>query len=83
MAESEKEGLEPAFPQTIDDMGTIRSNNPGINVRLYVASKALQGLMAGAEWPRSNEGEYPDDARIRVALTYADMLIAEELRTRK
>lgn len=37
---------EPAFPQTIDDMGTLRSVTQGLSKREWFAGMALQGILA-------------------------------------
>jgi hypothetical protein len=35
----------PAFPQTIDDMGTLRSNSEGLPIRAYMATKIMASLV--------------------------------------
>lgn len=36
----------PAFPQTIDDMGTMRSVTQGMSLRDWFAGQALLGILA-------------------------------------
>lgn len=40
----------PAFPQTIDDMGTLRSFNEGMTLKDYFAGQALHGLCANQSY---------------------------------
>jgi len=40
---------EPAFPQTIDDAGTIRSANRGLTKLEWYAGLAMQGMQANPE----------------------------------
>jgi hypothetical protein len=44
-----KLGDQPAFPQTIDDMGTIRSATSGLSRRELFAGMAMQALLMHGE----------------------------------
>jgi hypothetical protein len=43
-----KKGDEPAFPQTIDDMGTMRSVTAGLTKRLYIATEAMKAQISNS-----------------------------------
>lgn len=43
----------PAFPQTIDDMGTMRSVTKGMSLRDYFAGQALVALI-NRDYPANN-----------------------------
>lgn len=47
----------PAFPQTIDDMGTLRSVTAGMTLRDYFAAKALCGYRANSELDQNANAE--------------------------
>jgi len=67
-----KLGSEPAFPQTIDDMGTIRSMTQGMTRRQWLVGMALQGLVACS----NAEGTLSQFARY--AHEYADAILEHE-----
>lgn len=65
----------PAFPQTIDDMGTLTSVTSGLTVRAYIATKAMSGILASEE---GAFGGYRDpDALAEASLQATDALIAK------
>ena len=61
---------QPAFP-SIDD----KVYEPGITIRQYFASKALQGLLAN-RWILEN-GSYHEDTVAELAVRYTDYLLKE------
>lgn len=60
----------PAFPQTIDDMGTMRSLNSGLTKLEYFAGCALKGMIANP----GTAGSPSDIAKY--AFRYADAMVA-------
>ena len=71
-------GREPAFPTTPvgEQVGGLSG---GISVRLYVATAALQGLLAGETEGWNFKNDYALAAE--QACKYADALIEQESRT--
>ena len=70
-----KLGLDPAFPVAAFDTNgnmTTPENSNGISQRLYIATMAMQGILAG----RANVYE-PKDICSK-ALGYADELLKQE-----
>lgn len=77
----------PAFPQTIDDMGTLRSTTEGLTIRAYMATKAFAALVnvQGVNEDRAftinklaqNKGVSAEAFMAILAVGAADALIAE------
>lgn len=65
-----KDNSEPAFPQTIDDMGTMRSVIEGLTKREWFAGMALQGILARGYAEKIDDLCY-------VAYRYADAMLTQ------
>lgn len=59
----------PAFPQTIDDMGTLRSFTEGMTLRDYFAGQALIGIII--------ETVMEKEITAKQAYDYADAMLTE------
>jgi len=66
---------EPAFPQTIDDMGTMRSVTQGLSKREWFAGMALQGMLSA----NFHSGMVKHDAPLaaKQAYVFADAMLKE------
>lgn len=78
---TEKNGNEPAFPQPIDDMGTLTAKTQGMNLRAYFAARAMQGLLSNSVFvsalaTATNDPEKAVEAPAKLAVVAADALLA-------
>lgn len=67
----------PAFPQTIDDMGTMRSVTEGMTLRDYFAGQALQGFFAHERSIRGSERDDWYEGTAIMAYRFSDAMLAE------
>jgi len=68
---NEKPENPPAFPQTIDDMGTLTVRTQGMSLRDYFAAKAMQGDMASqAEGYHTVMSEDSDERLLELSKLY-------------
>lgn len=67
----EKNNDSPAFPQTVNDLGTIREANQGMTLRDYFAAAALTGLAATGAYLTDDKGA------ARESWALADAMLAE------
>ncbi len=82
----------PAFPNgavktPVDVDGEERIgevlHQPGLTQRAYIATAAMQALLTSADGPSRQEGETYSQATARVAVAYADALLAELAKPRE
>jgi hypothetical protein len=78
----------PAFPQAIDDMGTLRARTPGMTLRQWYAGMAMQGIQTACSIDNAMFVLMVKAAEVdgltmaaylsREAFVQADAMIAEE-----
>lgn len=74
----DKLGQSPAFPsESKGRYGDIKVYNPGINARLYIATKAMQGFISGLSINNRTES-LNMKVIISLSIEYADELLKQE-----
>lgn len=56
---------------------TLQPGAPGMTYRAWAAGRAMQGFLHGALVPNRRDGETNAQATARLAVAYADALVAE------